>query len=103
MPNGIYLVNDRFRYEGMVSKANVAGLISSRVVQLLRKEREQQGMSMNVLAQRSGLAQSTISRIEHELRIPNLETLLRMSMALEVDLGRVIQQAKAETGPAKRG
>lgn len=103
MPIGIYLVNDRFRYEGTVSKANVAGLISSRVVQLLRKEREQQGMSMNVLAQRSGLAQSTISRIEHELRIPNLETLLRMSMVLEVDLGRVIQQAKAGTGPAKRG
>jgi transcriptional regulator with XRE-family HTH domain len=86
-----------------VRKDLLAGAISRRVVQSLREERERQEMSMNVLAQRSRLAQSTISRIEHELRIPNVETLLRICLVLEVDLGRIIQRAAAEVGGSRRG
>jgi len=86
----------------VVRKDLLAGAISRRVVHLLRQERERQQMSMNVLAQRSGLAQSTISRIEHELRIPNVETLLRMCMVLEIDLGHFIQQATKDVGGTKK-
>lgn len=81
----------------------LAGAISRRVVHLLREAREQCPMSMNVLARRSGLSQSTISRIEHELRVPNVETLLRMCMVLELDLGRVIQRAEKEVNSGGQG
>jgi ribosome-binding protein aMBF1 (putative translation factor) len=98
MPIGISQVNEFLEYQGAVRKDHLASAISSRVVQLVREERERQGMSMNMLAQRSGLAQSSISRIEHELRVPNLETLLRICMVLEADLGRIIKRATQEAG-----
>jgi len=60
---------------------------------MLRQEREQRGISMNVLAQRAGLSQSMISLVERELRNPTLDTLLRIAQVLEVDLGRMITRA----------
>lgn len=80
--------------------------VSSQVVDLLRKERERQGLSMNALAAKAGLAHSAISRIERRLRSPNLETLVRIAVVLRVDLGRLVNQAfrgadKAVSAPAK--
>ena len=48
---------------------------------------------MNALAQRSGLSLTMISFVERHLRNPTLDTLLRISRALEVDLGVIIKQA----------
>jgi len=64
------------------------------VIRLLREERERKGLSMNILAQRSGLSQSIISLVEHERRNPTLQTLLRITEVLEVDLGQLITQAR---------
>ena len=50
---------------------------------------------MNVLAERAGLSQQMISYVERELRNPTLDTLLRISAALEVDLWKLIKQAEA--------
>ena len=49
---------------------------------------------MNVLAQRSGLAQSTVSRIEAELRTPSLDTLLRMTEVIGIKLEDTIAAAR---------
>ena len=68
--------------------------VCSHVIRILREERERKGISMNVLAQRSGLAQSTVSRIEAELRIPSLDTLLRMAEAIGVRLEDTIAAAR---------
>ena len=48
---------------------------------------------MTTLAARAGLSQPSLSYIERDLRIPSLDTLLRISDALDVDLGEIIQSA----------
>ena len=63
------------------------------MIRRLREERNKRGLSMNVLAQRSGLSHSMISLIERDLRNPSLDTLLRITEVLEVDLGKIITQA----------
>lgn len=76
-----------------MSKDEWRNAVAGEVVRLLREKRETRGLSMNVLAQRSGLSQASISLIERNLRIPNLDTLLRIAEVLEVDLGKLIQKA----------
>ena len=63
------------------------------MIRFLREERNRQGISMTVLAQKSGLSQATVSLIEHELRNPTLDTLLRISEVLNVELGEVLIRA----------
>lgn len=60
---------------------------------MLRDERQRQGLSMTVLAQRAGLSQSMISFVEREIRNPSLDTLLRMTEVLDVNLGEIIKRA----------
>lgn len=74
-------------------KSNLRDNVSANVVRLLREEREERGLSMNVVAQRSGLSHSIISLIERDMRNPTLETLLRIAEAIGIDLGEVITRA----------
>lgn len=67
--------------------------ICERVAWLLSQERERQGISKTQLAATAGLAQSAISYFEGNRRAPNLRTLLRISDALQLDLGKFIQRA----------
>jgi len=80
-----------------VSKSTTREPIQSSVIVALRKRREKLGMSMNVLAQKSGLSLTMISFLERELRKPTLDTLLRIAEALEVDLWKVLKQATERT------
>jgi len=66
--------------------------ISLEVVQLLRRERIRRGVSMNRLAQRSGLSQSMVSLLERGMRSPTLETLLRIAAVLHVDLSKLLKR-----------
>lgn len=74
-------------------KSNLRDTVSANVVRLLREEREKRGLSMNVVAQRSGLSHSIVSLIERDMRNPTLETLLRIAEAIGIDLGAVITRA----------
>ena len=74
-------------------KSSSREIIASNVVRLLREAREKRGLSMNVVAQRSGLSHSIVSLIERDLRNPTLDTLLRIAEALEIDLGEIIMKA----------
>ena len=78
-------------------------IIGSSVVRLLREKRESLGLSMNAVAKRSRLSHSMISRVEHELRRPTLDTLLRITEAMEIDLWPLIKEAEqaASKGKAK--
>jgi len=67
--------------------------VCSQVARLLREEREKRKISMTALAERAGLSRTMIRFVEREVRNPTLETLLRMTNALEIDLGEVIQKA----------
>jgi len=77
-----------------VSKNSLRDAITANVVRLLREEREKHGLSMNVVAQRSGLSHSIVSLIERDLRNPTLDTLLRIAEAIGIDLGKVITRAR---------
>ncbi|MBE0545629.1 MAG: helix-turn-helix transcriptional regulator [Verrucomicrobia bacterium] len=69
-------------------------LICSEVARLLKEERERQGASLNSAAQKAGLSRQTITFVEQELRNPTLETLLRITGALGVNLEKIIAQAR---------
>jgi transcriptional regulator with XRE-family HTH domain len=77
----------------MVSDKNRQAMCSH-VCKILRQEREKRKLSMTVLGQRAGLSQQSVSYIEREMRIPNLDTLLRICGAMEIDLGDVIKRAR---------
>lgn len=86
-----------------MSKHPAHARIHSEVISSLRKRREEIGMSMTQLAQKSGLSLSMISFVERDLRKPTLETLLRIAAALDVELGAMIQRASKaakDTGKA---
>ena len=72
------------------------GAITANVVRLLREEREKRGLSMNVVAQHSGLSQSIVSFIERDLQNPTLDTLLRIADAIEIDLGEILTRARKQ-------
>jgi len=67
--------------------------VAAQVARILREEREKRGLSMTVLAQRSGLSQGMISLFESGGRNASLETLVRIAYVLKLDLGKVIQRA----------
>jgi transcriptional regulator with XRE-family HTH domain len=75
-------------------------LICAHVSRILREEREKRHLSMTIVAKRAGLSRAMISFVERDLRTPSLETMLRITHVLELDLGKVIQKAVAA---AKRG
>ena len=89
-----YAVNRVSLYCLRVRSDKTREAICSRVSQILREERRKRGLSMTELAERAGLSQQMVSYVERELRNPTLETLLRITDALEIDLADVIQRAK---------
>jgi transcriptional regulator with XRE-family HTH domain len=52
---------------------------------------------MTLLSERAGLSQQSISYFEREMRIPNLDTLLRITKELGLDRGDVIKRASQVT------
>jgi transcriptional regulator with XRE-family HTH domain len=72
------------------------------VARILRDERKSQRLSMTRLAEQAGLSQSMISLIEHDLRNPTLDTLLRITAVLEIELPEVLIKAKAAALKANR-
>ena len=75
------------------SKSDIA---CSLLVRLLRDKRVALGLSMNTVAKRSRLSHSMISRVEHELRRPTLDTLLRIAEAMQIDLWPLVKEAESE-------
>ena len=61
---------------------------------MLREQRLDRTLSMNALAERAGLSQQMISYVERGMRNPSLETLLRITRALKLDLAEVIYHAQ---------
>ena len=67
--------------------------ICTRVAQILRQERLDRNLSLTRTAAAAGLSRQMVSYVETGQRIPTLETLLRLSRALEIDLGKIISRA----------
>jgi len=76
-----------------VSSERVRTAICSNVARILREERLKQNLSMTLLSERAGFSQQSISYVERGMRIPNLDTLLRITAVLGLDFGDVIKRA----------
>ena len=68
--------------------------ISRQLARILREERQKQGLSMNAVAERSGLSAPMIGYVEREMRAPTVETVLRMAHALDLDAADLIRRAQ---------
>ncbi len=77
---------------GMLKDSTVNSFCAS-LAAALKKERVRQKLSMNGLAERAGLSQQMVSYVERGMRKPTLDTLFRMSVALEVNLSTLIEKA----------
>ncbi len=88
-----------FRHTPKVPTKAAVKVICKRVALLLKTERGRKPLSMTALAERTGLSQPSISYIERSKCVPNLETLLIISDALDIELSAIIAEA---TKPAKQ-
>jgi transcriptional regulator with XRE-family HTH domain len=68
------------------------------VAKALREARERQGLSMSAVAERAGLSQQMVSYVERQMRMPTLDTLLRMAEALDTDLPVLLAKAQKKAG-----
>ncbi len=73
--------------------------ICAEVARLLREERGRQGLSLNALSQKAGLSRQMVSYVEQQERQPTLDTLLRLSEALELRLDEMLRAARARIRP----
>jgi transcriptional regulator with XRE-family HTH domain len=79
-----------------VSDDRARNAICSRVASILRAERIKKGLSMTALSEGAGLSQQSVSYIERGMRVPNLDTLLRITVVLNIDLEVIIARARKE-------
>jgi transcriptional regulator with XRE-family HTH domain len=56
----------------------------------LRSLREEKRLTQDAMAQRSGISRSTLSRLESNRSVPDIETLIRVANSLEVPLPRLL-------------
>ena len=82
---------------GGVPKHEHLEMVANAVAAQLRRERLRRKLSMNAVAERGGLSQQMVSYVERGLRNPTLETLLRMAVALDIDLAKLIATAQRQT------
>jgi DNA-binding phage protein len=68
--------------------------ICANVAAILREERQKRGISLNVLAADAGLSRQMVSYVEQNERNPTLETLLRITDTLGIELDDVIKRAR---------
>ena len=76
-------------------KENLPETIGANVLRLLREERIRAQIPMVRLAEKSGLSVAMISYVERGLRNPTLDTVLRIAIALDVDLPKLIKRASS--------
>jgi transcriptional regulator with XRE-family HTH domain len=79
-----------------VSESQTCEAICLGVVRILREERQRQGISMEVLADKAGLSKGMVSLVERDLRNPTLNTIVRLARALDMDLARVLRNVTQE-------
>jgi len=77
-----------------VSAPKTREAICSEVARLLREERVKRGLSLNSLAKKSGLSRQMVSYVEQEMRNPSLDTLLRISEVLKIELDEILRRAR---------
>lgn len=74
-------------------------LLDSRVVgEVIVKYRTDKGMTQEVLSGLAGIGRSHLSAIERGERKPTLETLYRLSLALDVKMSVIVSSIEGRLG-----
>jgi transcriptional regulator with XRE-family HTH domain len=76
-----------------MSSDKARAAVCSCVAAILKEERLKRNLSLSALAVRAGLSYQIISYVERRMRTPNLDTLLRITDALQVDVAKVLHDA----------
>ncbi|TAM69133.1 XRE family transcriptional regulator [Mycobacterium sp.] len=63
---------------------------------LLRAVRKQRGLTLEALAQQTGLTKSYLSKIERGHSTPSIAVALKVAKALDVDVGRLFSEQAAQ-------
>jgi len=79
-----------------VSVSHSVEEVCSRVAQTLHRERIAQNLSITRLAEGAALSRQGVSYIEKGMRVPSLDTLLRIARVLDVDLAEIIRDASRQ-------
>lgn len=74
----------------------------ARIAQTLRQEREARGWSQAMVAERSGVAKATISKIEREEISPTAVTLVKLAGAFDLTLAGLLLRAEGAAGRLSR-
>jgi len=77
-----------------VPTSKLSDPVSVEVARLLRKERVKRRLSINQLAHKAGLSRQMVSYIEQDKRNPSLDTLLRLTRGLQINLDELIRRAR---------
>ena len=77
----------------MTPPGDKSRLLHDNLRALLKHAREARGWSQRKLAREAGLASKAISFIEDGERFPKLDTLIRITAALELSLSYLIKKA----------
>jgi len=85
-----------------MSLAKASQIECQKIIQLLKEDRERKGLSKYAVAQQSGLSQQAVGYMEKGHRIPSLETVLRIAKAMDVDLAKIITQARKELSKSEK-
>ena len=80
----------------MSKKALTHQAVCARVATLLRAERLRQELSLSEVAERAGLSYQMVSYVERGMRVPGLDTFLRVTSALRMNAPETLGLAMAE-------
>ena len=69
--------------------------VCAEIIRLLREERKRRKLSNYAVSQESGVSESMLSLVDHGLRNPSMELMLRMAGGIGADLPALIKKAQA--------
>ena len=72
------------------------------IIRLLREERKRRKLSNYAVSQASGVSESMLSLVDHGLRNPSMELMLRMAGGIGADLPALIKKAQATVSRSKK-
>lgn len=72
--------------------ADIERALDASFGEMLRKLREQRGLSQEQLAFETGIHRTFVSQLERGLKTPSLATLFKLAAALEIDASQMVQQ-----------
>jgi transcriptional regulator with XRE-family HTH domain len=78
--------------------STIADKALAQVASAVKDRRERMGMTLRVLASRSGISSSMISEIERGAKSPTISTLSALAQALGVPIGSLVEGAAPATG-----